>query len=95
MATAPPMDVEEYFRVKLTMPANTVAEIAEAMHITLEEAMHYENELEYITAGLHREFLGLGGRKSRRYSKKSGRKSRKSRKSRRHSKKSSKRSCRR
>ena len=36
--------------------------------------------------------LAFGGRKSRRYSKKSGRKSRKSR---RHSKKSSKRSCRR
>ena len=50
-----------------------------------------------IRAGRHRnflgdDFLGKGGRKSRRYSKKSGRKSRKSR---RHSKKSSKRSCRR
>lgn len=41
---------------------------------------------EYITAGLHQKFLGLGGRMSRRHSKKSrrhGKKSRKSRKCRR------------
>ena len=50
------------------------------------------NRNELDLAKRHRKFLGLGGRKSRRYSKKSGRKSRKSR---RHSKKSSKRSCRR
>jgi hypothetical protein len=45
---------------------------------------------EYITAGLHKKFLGMGGRKSRRHSKKSRRHGKKSR---RHGKKS--RKCRR
>ena len=51
------------------------------------------NNKEYITAGLHKQFLNMGGRKSRRHSKKSRRHSKKSR---RHSKKSRKsRKCRR
>ena len=68
MASAPPMDKEEYLRVKLTMPRHTVEEIANKIGISLDEAMQYEKEL-----------ANKGGRKSRRHSKKSRRHAKKSR----------------
>jgi hypothetical protein len=100
-ASAPPIDVGEYHRLKLAMGKDaTVEQIANKLGISFGEAQAFENQLAELISDEMRnrnriydvnKSLGMGGRK-RRGSKSKRRGSKKSRrhgkKSRRHAKKS-------